>query len=121
MKKTFFLLFFVLCALVSYAVPDVIILSPDGPGHNHGEYYDPADKPEAYYDVDNQEIILVADGFASYYDVYIISMSTMSSVLYERIDGYGDTIDVSSLPDDDYKIIISTPYNNVYVGFFTNY
>ena len=88
---------------------------------DHGEYYDPADKPDVYYDSGNQEIILVADGFASYYDVDIISLSTLSLVLYQRVSGYGDNIDVSSLPDDNYKIVISTSYNNVYEGYFTNY
>ena len=90
-------------------------------GGNHGEYFDPADKPEAYYDVDNQEIILVADGFVSYYDVNIVSLSTMQLALHLTANGYGDTIDVSSLPDDDYKIVITPPYNNVYEGYFTNY
>ena len=92
--------------------------------HQHGshtEYFDPADKPEVYYDRDNQEIILVADGFASSYDVDIFSMSSMQCVLYTTISGYGDTIDVSSLPNDDYKIVISTPYHNIYEGYFTNY
>lgn len=87
----------------------------------HTEYFDPADKPEVYYDRDNQEIVLVADGFASSYDVDIFSMSSMQCVLYTTISGYGDTIDVSSLPDDDYKIVISTPYHNIYEGYFTNY
>ena len=90
-------------------------------GGNHTEYFDPADKPEVYYDSDNQEIILVADGFASSYDVDIFSMSSMQCVLYTTISGYGDTIDVSSLPDDDYKIVISTPYHNIYEGYFSNY
>ncbi len=88
---------------------------------NHGEYFDPADMPEVYYDVDNQEIILVADGFVSSYDVNIVSLSTLQLVLHSTANGYGDTIDVSSLPDDDYKIVITTPYNNVYEGYFTNY
>ncbi len=114
---------FVLLLFVGNLLADnnqtAIILGHKGTGHS--EIFDPADKPEAYYDVDNQEIILVADGFVSYYDVNIISLSTMSLVLYERVDGYGDTIDVSSLPDDDYKIVITTPYNNVYEGYFTNY
>ena len=39
----------------------------------HTEYYDPADMPEVYYDRSNQEIILVADGFVSSYDVDIFS------------------------------------------------
>jgi hypothetical protein len=37
------------------------------------------------------------------------------------VDGYGDTIDVSSLPDDDYTIIITSSNHNVYQGTFTNY
>ena len=69
----------------------------------------------------NQEIILVADGFVSSYDVDIVSLSTLQIVLFTAVNGYGDTIDVSTLPDDDYKIVISTPYNNVYEGYFTNY
>ena len=62
----------------------------------HLEQPTPADMPEVYYDTDDQEIILVADG-------------------------YGDSIDVSLLPDDDYKIVITSSYNNVYEGQFTNY
>lgn len=87
----------------------------------HTEYYDPADMPEVYYDDDNQEIILVADGFVSSYDVDIVSLSTLQVVLFTSVNGYGDTIDVSMLPDDNYKIVISTPYNNIYEGYFTNY
>ena len=87
----------------------------------HTEYYDPADMPEVYYDRDNQEIVLVADGFASSYDVDIFSMSSLQCVLYTTISGYGDTIDVSTLPDDEYNIVISTPYNTIYEGYFTNY
>ena len=92
-------------------------------GHHgdHGEYYDPADLPEVYYDRSNQEIILVADGFVSSYDVDIVSLSTLQVVLFTAVNGYGDTIDVSTLTDDNYKIVISTPYNNIYEGYFTNY
>lgn len=121
MKKVLFILFFILCPLVSFADPDEIVLNPVGQGNDHLEHYEPADKPEAYYNSGSQEIILVADGFASYYDVDIISLSTLSLVLYQRVSGYGDNIDVSSLPDDNYKIVISTSYNNVYEGYFTNY
>ncbi len=77
--------------------------------------------PEVYYDRSNQEIILVADGFVSSYDVDIVSLSTLQVVLFTAVNGYGDTIDVSMLPDDNYKIVISTPYNNIYEGYFTNY
>ena len=77
--------------------------------------------PEVYYDSDNLEIIIVADGFASYYDVDIISQSTQLAVISTQIDGYGDTIDVYSLPDDDYTIYITSSNNNEYEGQFTNY
>lgn len=87
----------------------------------HLEQPTPADMPEVYYDTDDQEIILVADGFADYYDVDIISLSTMTAIISTQVDGYGDSIDVSLLPDDDYKIVITSSNNNVYEGQFTNY
>lgn len=90
-------------------------------GGNHGEYYPPADMPEAYYNSDLQEIIIVADGFSAYYDVDIISQSSMIAVISTQVDGYGDSIDISSLPDDNYTIIITSEFNNVYQGQFTNY
>jgi len=77
--------------------------------------------PEVYFDTDLQEIIIIADGFSVYYDVDIISLSTMTVVISTQIDGYGDSIDVSLLPDDDYTIIITSSNNNVYEGQFTNY
>ncbi|MBQ3730806.1 MAG: hypothetical protein IJS04_02790 [Muribaculaceae bacterium] len=77
--------------------------------------------PEVYFDSDDQEIILVADGYADYYDVDIISLSTMIAVISTQVDGYGDSIDVSSLPDDNYKIVIVSSCNNMYQGYFTNY
>jgi len=92
-------------------------------GHhgNHSEYYQPVDMPEVYFDADNLEIVIVAEGYADYYDVEIVSQSSMLAVISTRVDGYGDTIDVSSLPDDDYTIIITSSNHNVYQGTFTNY
>ena len=120
-KKLF--LFFILYALHTYAysAPDEVALTNGGQQHDHYDYYSPADKPIVYYDDDNQEIILVADGFVSSYDVDIVSLSTLQIVLFTAVNGYGDTIDVSMLPDDNYKIVITTPYNNIYEGYFTNY
>ena len=88
---------------------------------NHSEYYPPTDMPEVYFDSYTEEIIIVADGFSSYYDVDIVSQSTMQLVLYTTISGYGDNIDVSSLPDDNYTIVITSSNNNEDVGQFTNY
>ena len=121
MKKYYFLFSFVIITLFLAASPEKIVVIDPSAQHDHGEYYDPADKPEVYYDDDNQEIIRVGDGFASYYDVSIISVSTMSLVHYEQVSGYGGSIDISSLPNDNYKIVIISSYNNMYEGFFTNY
>ena len=77
--------------------------------------------PEVYFDSNNQEIIFVADGFSAYYDVDIISQSSMIAVISTQVDGYGDSIDISSLPDDNYTIVITSSENNVYEGYFTNY
>ena len=86
---------------------------------NHIEYYPPADMPEVYIDTDEMEIILVADGFADYYVVDIVSQVTMLSVIYTQIGGYGDSIDISSLPDGYYHIIVTSSNNNVFDGYFT--
>ena len=85
------------------------------------EIYAPADMPEVYYDSNSQEITIVADGFACYYDVDIISRTTMLPVISTQVDGYGDAIDISSLPNDNYSIVIISSCNNVYEGQFTNY
>ena len=86
---------------------------------NHLEYYPPADMPEVYIDLDEMEVIIEADGFADYYDVNIISQATMQSVIYTQISGYGDTVDVSSLPDGYYRLVITSSNNNVFEGYFT--
>lgn len=100
---------------------EVINMRHIGHHGNHNEYYPPADMPVVYYDTDDQEIILVADGYADYYDVDIISLSTMTSVISTQVDGYGDSIDISLIPDDNYRIVITSSNNNVYEGQFTNY
>lgn len=51
--------------------------------HDHNEHYIPADQPDVYYDSDNLEIILVADGFSSYYDVYVDSIPTTIGYYYK--------------------------------------
>jgi hypothetical protein len=77
--------------------------------------------PEVYYDSDNLEIVIVADGFASYYYVEIFQTGYTIPVISTQVDGYGDSIDVSSLPDDNYTIVITSSNNNEYEGQFTNY
>jgi len=107
------------CALFADFSP--IVIQNGGGAHNHSEYYLPVDMPEVYFDGDNLEIVIVAEGYADYYDVEIVSQSSMLAVISTRVDGYGDTLDVSSLPDDDYTIIITSSNHNVYQGTFTNY
>ena len=85
---------------------------------NHIEHYLPADAPEVYFDSEAMEIIIEADGFADYYVVEAISLVSGQTLIYTQIDGYGDTIDVSSLPDAYYQIIITSSNNNVFEGTF---
>ncbi len=89
------------------------------PNHNNTPIY-PADLPDVYYDEDEQEIIIDGPGSeASYYDVDIVSMSTLDVMLSTQVNGTYDTIDVSSLPDDNYKIVITSSNFNEYEGYFT--
>lgn len=98
-----------------------VLLNIQYPGNHgdHTEHYDPADMPEVYYDNDDDEIIIVADGFSSYYNVLIIRNSTNQTMVSTQISGYGDTIDVSALPSDNFTIVITSEYNNVFEGQFT--
>ena len=80
----------------------------------------PADQPNVYYDATDQVIIIDGPGSeASYYDVDIVSMSTFDVMLSTQVNGTYDTIDVSSLPDDNYKIVITSSNFNEYEGYFT--
>lgn len=87
--------------------------------HDHLEYYPPADMPEASFNLDEMEVIIEADGFADYYLVNIISQVTMQCVIYTQISSYGDSVDVSSLPDGYYRLVITSSNNNVFEGYFT--
>ena len=94
--------------------------SGHSPSHS-GIPFVPADMPDVYYDSDTEEIIIDGTGYATYYDVDIISVSTGYVVLYDTVNGTYGTVDVSSLPDDDYTILITSSNNNEYEGSFTNY
>ena len=117
-QRTVFFFLFAFAGLLSWATDEEIVLNHPGQQHDHIEYFLPADAPQAYFDTDELEIIIVGDGFADYYDVEIVSLATMQSVICTQISGYGDSIDVSSLPDGNYHIVIHTSNNNVYDGFF---
>lgn len=120
MKKAILLLLFSSICFGLMADRREVILNPTTPQHDHFEHYAPADMPEAvYYDSDDDEIIIVADGFSSYYDVLIIRNSTNQTMVSTQISGYGDTIDVSALPSDNFTIVITSEYNNVFEGQFS--
>ena len=118
MNKIVFFLLLLFIPFNLYADRDEVVLRPDGHQPNHNEYYPPADMPEVYIDLDEMEIIIEADGFADYYVVNIISQVSMQCVIYTQIDGYGDSIDISSLPDGYYRIVITSSNNNVFEGYF---
>ena len=99
---------------------EVVNLQYIGEHNDRIEFYPPADMPEVvYYDSDECEIIIVSDGFSSYYDVVIIRNTPWQTVISTQISGYGDTIDISSLPGGNYTIVITSEYNNVFEGQFS--
>jgi len=105
MKRFVFFFFFLLpFALQLHAKDDLSAIVLGHKGGAHSEYYPPADLPEVYFDSDNLEIILIADGFSSYYDVEITPTTGYVPLISTQVDGYGDNIDVSSLPDGYYTI-----------------
>lgn len=116
-----FVFFFILLlplALQLNARDDLTVIVLGSIGGHHSEYYSPADQPEVYYDADNLEIILVADGFSLYYNVEVTQTGYNVPMISTQVDGYGDTIDVSSLPDGYYTITITSEFNNQYEGTF---
>ena len=97
-----------------------IVIQNGGSANDHFEHYSIADMPDAvYYDSDEGEIIIEADGTSSYYNVQIVSNYLNQTVISTQINGYGDTIDISSLPDGNYTIVITSEFLNEYVGQFS--
>ena len=80
---------------------------------------DSNDEPAAYYNSDTQQVIIIGEGSVSYYDVEIVTQSTMATVVSTVVNGYYGIIDVSSVPSGDYTIVITSPNNNVYEGDFS--
>ena len=120
MRKKLFLSFF-LCYLVAAADPEAIVLNNGSYQHDHFDFPVPAVQPDVYYDADNQEIIIVGTGNLSCYDVEIESLTTWYVWISTQVNGTYDTIDVSSLPSDDYVITIGTSVGISYEGDFTIY
>ncbi|MBR4830112.1 MAG: hypothetical protein IKZ92_09985 [Muribaculaceae bacterium] len=106
---------------LSLGAPNEIVLRNTGQQDNHFEFPVPADQPDVYYDSDNQQIIIDGLGEVNYYDVEIASVSTWTVVISTQVNGYYDTIDVSSLPMGEYCITIDSPTGNSFEGFFDTY
>ena len=104
-----FLLFFNISFIVS-ADDGPALINLQHKGHdNHWEL--PA------HDV-AQEIIIVGTGNATYYNVVIESVNDWDVSLSTQVNGSYDTIDISSLPADEYCITITTAWNDTFVGYF---
>ena len=122
MKRFILSLLFVCLIFVlgSFRLTDKIIIR-DPNVHDHFDLPVPAVEPDVYYDRDNQEIIIVGTGNLTYYDVEIESLTTWYVWISTQVNGTYDTIDVSSLPSDDYVITIGTSVGITYEGDFTVY
>jgi len=51
--------------------------------------------------------------------VDIFSVADTTPILWAVVNGTYDTVDVSSLPADDYRIVIHSSNNNVFEGYFS--
>ena len=122
MKKALFIIFALLCAVqIAARGNEQVVVINSNHGHHSGLPIWPADEPTVYYD--DVEMVITIDGSwseSSYYDVEIISMSTLDTELSTRVTSTDNTIDVSSLPEDSYKIIITSSIGNTYQGVFTD-
>lgn len=120
MKRTFFIL---LLSIMSFsAIADTqIIIHQCGHHGTHNNIPIPADEPDVYYNNVSQTIIIDGGGEVNYYDVEIISLATLETEISTQVNGYYDTIDVSSLPDGEYTIIIYSPTGYTFDGDFAIY
>ena len=116
---------FILLTTLSFAfllvAPNAIVLRNAGQQPNHYELPAPADEPDVYYDSDTHEIIIDGQGFVNYYDVEIATASSYVTMLTTHVNGYYDTIDISSLPQGHYIITIESPLGNTFEGYFDTY
>ena len=78
---------------------------------------------DAYYDVDTQLIIIVGRGHSGLIMTWkSFRCQPLDTVISTQVDGSYDTVDISSLPDSDYCIIIASPSReHTLEGFFCNY
>ena len=121
MLRFFILSFLMLLPLSLFARGNEAVVILKEKGGLHFNFPVPYVQPDVYYDDDNQEIIIVGTGNLTYYDVEIESLTTWYVWISTQVNGTYDTIDVSSLPSDDYVITIDTSVGISYEGDFTVY
>lgn len=114
-----------LFSVVVFGTPVRIILGDKEHGDINDRTGNPLffDIPEAYYDNDpkNPVIIIIGGGVVSYYDVEISSVPTNYVEISTQVDGTYDTFDVSSLTPGSHIITIESPSGNIFEGTFTSY
>ena len=122
MKKQILFVFFA-AFYCSFMLADYtpIVIQNGGSAPDHNNLPTPADMPDVYYDNVTHEIIIDGLGVVNYYDVEIASASSFVTVITTQVNGYYDTIDISSLPQGEYVITIESPWGNTYEGFFDTY
>ena len=120
--KIILIIVFSLCTIASMARNEENInLHYPGGGHTHYNIPIPADMPDVYYNNVSQTIIIDGTGEVDYYDVEIFSVTSSTTMISTQVNGYYDTIDISSLSDGEYGIIIYSPTGNIFDGFFEIY
>ena len=121
--RRFFIFFFAMLCLFSYAKQEQIVLTQKGSIHDREGLPLYFDIPAAYYD-DNPkspEIIIDGGGAVSYYDVEITSATTNAVEISTQVNGTYDTFSVSSLTPGTHVNTIESPSGNTYEGTFTTY
>ena len=117
MKKILFILFILLANLCVFADTNEIVIK----GNSGLPDRTPDDMPAVFYDADTEQIIVDGNGVVSYYDVEIVTQSTMTTVVSTVVNGYYGTIDVSTLGTGSYDITIYSPTGNTFEGTFYIY
>ncbi len=118
-KQVLLLLLAVFSCNILLANYTPIVIKHGGAAGDHHDLPIPADQPDVYYDDDNQELIIEGLGFVTTYDVEIASAATLTVLISTQVNGYYDTIDVSSLPSDHvYVITLYSPTGNTFEGTF---
>ena len=118
MKRISLIIVLLFTASMLFADNSQIAIALEQKGGNRIDYLIPADEPDVYLDIVNQEIIIDGSGAVSYYDVEISSATNWTVYISTQVSGSYGTIDISSLPEGEYVITIDSPTGNSFEGYF---